>query len=83
MKKRNEPLATEPYNTARKFDGIDIDAIHHKIKAVLITNIKNKTPKAKPQHDDSIENLIKLAESVGLNVQIEVVDTDFDDDGRC
>jgi hypothetical protein len=69
-----------------QFNGVDIDAIHRKIKAVLITNIKNKTGGISPNSDGtekSIDDLIVLAESVGLNVDIKVIDTDFDDDGRC
>jgi hypothetical protein len=68
------------------FSGVDIDAIHRKIKAILITNIKNKTGSISPMvdgTDKTIDDLVVLAESVGLNVQVSVIDTDLDDDGRC
>jgi len=83
VKKRNDQESVVPYSKERKFDGVDIDAIHHKLKAVLITNIKNKTGSIPPSTDESIDDLIVLAELVGLNVRIEVIDTDFDEDGRC
>jgi len=47
MKKRNDQEAVVPYSKERKFDGVNIDKIHYKMKAILITNIKNKTGKLK------------------------------------
>ena len=86
MKKRNDQESVVPYSKKRKFDGVDIDAIHHKLKAVLIANIKNKTGSISPMADGTdktIDDLVVLAESVGLNVDITVIDPDIDDDGRC
>ena len=70
----------------KKFNGVDIDAIHHKLKAILIVNINNKAQGILPKKDaadKTIDELVVLAESVGLNVDITVIDTDVDDDGRC
>jgi hypothetical protein len=64
-----------------EFDGVDIDAIHYKMKAVLIVNIKNKSG-VKPPSDASLNKLLVLAKSAGLNVEISVIDPN-DDDGRC
>jgi hypothetical protein len=52
------------------------------IKAVLITNIKIKDRKHKLTGDEPIDALVELASSVGLEVTIEVIELNFDMDGR-
>lgn len=82
MKKRPDQDAVVPYSKTRKFEGVDIDAIHHKLKAVLITNIKNKTGSSS-ENNVTIDELVTLAKHAGLNVEIKVIDPNDDDDGRC